>query len=177
MDVYKNGGKTFALVAPGDLFEKAQWELQRLSGLEPTKLPEYIYAVITTLSDVWHLTDWAFSALSEDEQAKFRGAKEFRDAMASECHWLAICREIADAHKHRVLNRKADVPVSTGFVLGAGSFRESTTTWLISYGKDVFDPRLVAEHGLLFWVHYLGDRGLLERTAAEAIYRRENSIL
>lgn len=92
------------------------------------------------------------------------------------CRPLAICREIADAHKHSRVDREPDPKVSTAFILGPGEVRAAETSWFIVDGDDWLDPRAVIEGAIMYWIRFLGDRDMLRETPIEEIYRKERSL-
>jgi len=166
---------TFALQGPGDFFAKLEWEFAQLKGMPLND--GYLYQVVTCASDAWHMADWAFAALSEEEQASHKNVAEFRKWLRGENRSLAICRMIADAHKHSKVDRNPDPNVSTRYILGPGKLEQASTTWLIVDDKDLLEPRQVIEDAVMFWVRFLGDRNMLAGTPIEDLYHAKRSLL
>jgi len=123
------------------------------------------------------MCDWVYVTLKEHEVNGPRGIRQFRNDMKATCRELAICREIADAHKHSKIDSSPDAAIATRYILGPGPLRQAPTQWFIVDGDNWLDPREVAEGGLRFWIEFLGSRDFLKQTPLENIYRGEASLL
>lgn len=165
---------TFALFSPGDFLAKLVWEVRRLEAIPPTDNPAYVFQLITCANDAWHMTDWVGKRFFGDAPSKLR---ELRERLVKDCRGLQICREIADAHKHCGVDRKPDAAIRDGFMLTGGDPATAETNWFLLDGEDIHDPTTLMIGVAKFWIEYLREHELADRTPLEVIYDPKRATL
>lgn len=123
MDVPKSSDiqNVFALNKPQHMLSKLLWEIDCLSRslsvwTKRSEFPEPLFIVWNAIVTAWHITDWLWQSspeirviLSRRYNLKFaetsknalrEGLDSFQEAVARDCRFLYVCREIANGSKH-----------------------------------------------------------------------------
>ena len=116
----------FALNKPQHMLSKLLWEIDRLSTslsvwTKRTEFPEPLFIVWNAAVTAWHITDWLWQSGPEirailaarynlkfiegSKNALRAGLESFQEAIASDCRFLYVCREIANGSKHMRKNK------------------------------------------------------------------------
>jgi hypothetical protein len=116
----------FALNKPQHMLSKLLWEIDRLSTslsvwTKRTEFPEPLFIVWNAAVTAWHITDWLWQSgpdiraiLARRYNLKFvegsktavrEGLESFQEAIANDCRFLYVCREIANGSKHMRKNK------------------------------------------------------------------------
>lgn len=152
--------KTFSLRGPRDLLRKLEWDIAQLQ-LISSHTVGYHYQAMNCAITAWQLCDWVFTHLDESKKFSFPTERKFRDHIKGMSNWLKICRELADASKHRILKDSPSphigTPVIDVFVTQSG---EMITQMQVYDGAAIYSVEQVMWGAFHFWEEYLDDLGL-----------------
>lgn len=152
--------KTFSLRGPRDLLRKLEWDIGQLQATLSHTVA-YHYQAINCAITAWQMCDWVYVELDEQARLMFPTERRFRDYIKQRSQWLTICRELADASKHRRLKDGPAQDIGTlsvdVFVTTSG---ELIVQMLVSDGSAVYSAEQVMHHAYDFWSEYLDELGL-----------------
>lgn len=125
--------KTFNVTSPRDYFDKLHWEVKSLfENMYEVVDQIRVYKVMNAASTAWHLTDWVYPELTNEQRAgrtkgPSRGLTGYQTWLRHECGALHICRQIAIPAKHREITNHPDSKITTGMTMysvpGTGRMR------------------------------------------------------
>src|SRR5581483_10232667 len=143
----------FALNKPQHMLSKLLWEIDRLSTslsvwTKRTEFPEPLFIVWNAAVTAWHITDWLWQSSPEiraildkrynlnfiegSRNAVREGLESFQAAVAKDCRFLYVCREIANGSKHmRKNNIDPDITALAQWlpvIQGAGHVKQGDYT-------------------------------------------------
>jgi len=164
------------------MLSKLLWEIDGLSRslsvwTKRTEFPEPLFIAWNAAVTAWHITDWLWQSSPEirlilarryqlnftegSKNALRDGLEDFQEAVAKDCRFLYVCREIANGSKHMRKNkvdpditalaqwlpvieavghvRPGDFALSLTIV--DGDHREDATRWFIQafgYWEELF---------------------------------------
>lgn len=152
--------KTFSLRGPRDLLLKLKWDIEQLQ-LISSHTVGYHYQAMNCAITAWQMCDWVYADLDDAQKISFPTERKFRDHIKAGSKWLRICRELADASKHRNLKDSPcphiGTPVIDVFVTPSG---ETITQMLVYDGSTVYSAEQVMWEAYEFWDEYLSKLGL-----------------
>jgi hypothetical protein len=93
--------QTFAVENAADMVNKLAWEIEGLR--DETEIEKKLWRAFNCSVTAWHVTDWLWCERGEEQSL---GA--FQTAMIERCPALLACKHIANASKHRGVERKPD---------------------------------------------------------------------
>jgi len=108
--------KTFGLETCRDLLEKLTWEYQELTRTPPHDVTALIYRAFNGFVTAFHIADWVWEAMTETQRDRLRAEwdvpllnkSDFVGELRRRERCFALCREIATASKHFVVNQTPD---------------------------------------------------------------------
>jgi hypothetical protein len=152
--------KTFSLRGPRDLLAKLKWDIEQLQ-LISSHTVGYHYQAMNCAVTAWQMCDWVYADLNESKRALFPRERQFRDHIKAESNWLKICRELADASKHRNLKDSPSLEIGTPLIDVFTTRNGETITQMQVYdGNAIYSAEQVMWGAYGFWEEYLNNLGL-----------------
>ncbi|MFS0753482.1 hypothetical protein ABC383_02135 [Noviherbaspirillum sp. 1P10PC] len=146
--------KTFSLRRARDQLLKLEWDIAQLQTI-PSHTIEHHYQAINCAIAAWQMCDWVYAELNQSMRLEFPRERKFRDHIKAQCHWLKICRELADASKHRHLTDSPSPDISTltvdVYVTPSG---EEITQMFVYDGQAIYSTEQVMWGAHDFWEQY-----------------------
>jgi hypothetical protein len=125
--------KTFAIEDAAHMVDKLIWEIEQLRQVSPHDPEALSYGAFNCAVTAWIIADWIFFEMPGRSRdaigCKTVGA--YRSWARRQSPWVNICREIATASKHRVIDRGADPDVATAM-------------YAVSVGEDTADEHSIS---------------------------------
>lgn len=172
--------KTFALENCRDLLRKLEWEVAGLRATDPNDLDELAFRAFNAAVTAWHMGDWVWADMTEDQRNGLRtdwkhrlsNLGEFRSRAREISRAIGLCREIATASKHVEVTQSPDPTVETtasaavsdvvvnGDLVVAGDSPVTVTAWALNVrDDDKLRPFLeVLDEALTFWTEFIYPR-------------------
>jgi hypothetical protein len=160
--------KTFGLDSPFAYMAKLRWEYERLLEIDESQIG-HTYQTLNAAITAWQMSDWVFAALSpgqvsaiSQEVSPREQLKQFKLHLQDKYLALRICSELADAGKHRFLDRVSDPLITTRvFQFEEASGREIARWGIQAYGSS-WNPAAVIHDAISDWERLLKEWGLHE---------------
>lgn len=158
--------KTFGLTKSADFLHKVEWELRRLRDISPGKLPDYSYQAMNCAVSLWHMADWIRPELStasrellgDDAGPKMTKFHTYLQAASDE---LLVCRNLADAFKHRCIDHKPHPTIGTEVLnVSIHPDGEIEIQWPITNGQEHLSIVEVFEGALTYWRNFMIEHDL-----------------
>jgi len=122
---------------------------------------------------IWHLHDWSFADMSPEERARaseylcmsIRKKSDFAAAVQKSCKEVRICRVMATAGKHVVVDTFPDPTIATAFASYEHLHDDSEPLiwrWSLSCGDTHLDAEDMFNTALEFWRKLFEHLGWLE---------------
>ena len=170
--------QTFAYENCRDLLEKLDREIKRyrdVAGTELGEMGERLLRLVDQLKDsafnasvtAWHLCDWVFNDLSEEQRKKlgFEKLVDLQTHVRAKCRALHLCRQAATASKHWSVEKHADPTVQ---VIVTGE-----TGWTIYFVDG--EKKIQADHVFAdardFWTAFIRDNDIPKTLDEDEIRR------
>src|SRR5262245_35822771 len=118
--------QTFALEDCRDLLRKLDREVRRFASCKvPDDRIDHAFNAAVT---AWHLCDWVFNDMNEEQRARIldkpHDIEAMREKARTGCRAIYMCRYVATASKHWIVDRRPDH--SVGVVTTAKPSHQST---------------------------------------------------
>jgi hypothetical protein len=107
------GAKTFGLTHPAEYLDKLEWEFERLMKAGRIDAREMSYHAMNLIVTGWHMTDWIYPHLPEQEKLKFPKSGKFQESIRSGSRTIAACRDVATATKHMTISSRPEPRIGT----------------------------------------------------------------
>lgn len=109
--------KTFWMKTPRSYLGKLEWDIEQLRALDKVRdaFP-YTYQTINCAVTAWSMADWVFDTLSVTQKTALglsEKVSSFKKHVQGESTALAVCREIADASKHKRVDHSPSPTIGT----------------------------------------------------------------
>lgn len=152
--------KTFSLRGPRDLLAKLRWDIEQLQMIL-SETVGYHYQAMNCAVTAWQMCDWVYADIRESKKAEFPRERQFRDHIKAESNWLRICRELADASKHRKLTDSPEPDIGTPYIdVFVTKSGEIVTQMQVYDGTEIYSAEQVMWGAYYFWEEYLDKHGL-----------------
>ena len=174
--------KTFGINDSSDLLRKLEWEIQALRNASKADLTALCYHAFNGVVTAWHMGDWVWAALTEDQRALLKDKDninnrgEFQYWVRQTNRELAICREIATASKHFAIDQSPNEVIATvasartekvtdsdgiGIATGSGGFVVARA-WVLKVDdgearREIID---VLEEAKAFWSRFMAEQNI-----------------
>ena len=154
--------RTFGMEGPIDLLAKLEWEAGRLyASLQDADDPDAPrYFALNAATTAWHILDWVVADLDERSlwpisTPSFRAANRSElFAIAQANRSLAACSQMANAWKHRSLDRsfKAGYRTSDETVDFEFAGKPASMRFLrVRFPGGLFDVRIILHETIDWW--------------------------
>ena len=196
--------RVFHLSSPTDLFKKLDWEIDCLRDVMESQRKQpplnhelAAYHTFNTAVTAWHLTDWVWTSLSEEDQNKIaeelgfelsnssqKNLKLFQEVIRSKSDVLEVCWEIANGSKHLENHKNSKIDAQVNWrskVATAGEFRAGhplqtfTYDLVVSVNDKKFKVLDVFEAAKDFWLQFLFKLGFLKDFYAKIEFHIEKT--
>lgn len=196
--------RVFHLSNPADLFKKLDWEIDNLRDVmasQPKQLPlnheVAAYHAFNSVVTAWHLTDWVWTSLSDQEQNKLaeelgfeisnnsqKNLGSFQKAIRSKSGVLKICWEIANGSKHLENHKNSEIDAQVNLhskIATASEFRAGhplqtfTFDFVVLIGNKEFKILDILEGSKEFWLQLLFKLGFLKDIYAKIEFKIEKT--
>jgi hypothetical protein len=99
--------KVFDLSSPRQLLEKLRWESDQIKKMSAAEDPRVIFAAFNAAATAWHMIEWieTFWTVHANEVKPTIDLKAYRKDVISRFPDLAICQQLTNGWKHRVVDR------------------------------------------------------------------------
>ena len=142
------------------MLQKLKWDIEQLQMISSHTVG-YHYQAMNCAITAWQMCDWVFGDLDESKKILFPRERIFRDHIKAESKWLRICRELADASKHRKLTGSPNPHIGTPFIdVFVTPSGEMITQMQVYDGAEVYSAEQVMWEAYDFWDKYLIELGL-----------------
>lgn len=157
--------KTFFLETPAHYLEKLRWDCDRLNK-EYRSDPAFVYQFMNCAQTAWHMVDWIAATFTAPKAPDGKQISSLKKEVRDDCVALLICRELADAAKHRFLTNAphADIAcIRIGADVGSEAFQfwciDSYSTTDVRLNGDslgVQHPVVIINEAIEYWAAYIG---------------------
>lgn len=164
------GDKRFGLKGPRDLLDKLEWELQ---SLDRNSDAAFAYGCFNAAVTAWHLTDWCWNAMDEDQRSSLCGPgaklKDFQALLRSDCRELAICDQLANGSKHFERTMHNDPGVKATVSRGVNVYEnpqtgdfafEEADVLFVHDGAQGYAPEGLYRRVIEYWTGFLATHDL-----------------
>jgi hypothetical protein len=157
--------QTFSFENSVDLVWKLDWEIARILHATPSDIIDMKCFAFNAAVTAWQLTDWVLDDMTA-AQKKSRGISSLDDLqnlVIAECRALHLCRWIATASKHRIVNNRRHDPTVTTAVRSVPMAGGQPPKWelIINDGNTEHDASDVFEEARMYWWRFLAALGLI----------------
>jgi hypothetical protein len=99
--------KVFDLSSPRQLLEKLTWENDQIKRMAAEDDPRVIFAAFNAAASAWHMIEWieTFWTLHPTESKPSVNVETYRKDVISRFPDLAVCQQLTNGWKHRVIDR------------------------------------------------------------------------
>src|SRR5262249_23449883 len=146
--------RTFAYKSCRDLLEKLRREVKRyrlIAGRDGADVEELKDVAFNASVTAWHLSDWVFNDLTEEDRKKFgfKDVQDLQEHARTSCRALYLCRYAATASKHWQVTTYPDPKVQTVVT--------AETSWCIYFldNERRIPADQVFDEALHFWTQFI----------------------
>lgn len=157
--------KTFWMKTPRSFLGKLDWDIEQLRPLDKVldAFP-YTYQTINCAVTAWSMVDWVFDTLSATQRMALglnEKVSSFKKHVQAESTALAVCREIADASKHKRVDHSPSPTIGTPVVdVWEGADGEYAFSFPIVDGELALDSLAVMIEARAYWVEFFEKHNL-----------------
>ena len=149
-----------------------EWQIADLIATDRHLVRVTNYKTMQCAVTAWQLTDWTFEDLPSQFRAKWQLRQSptdsqlvlFQNWSRSACRALKICREIANAFKHRTLRNDRHPSITSDTMIHLDEYFQLLPQLVLTLDGFVLPPADVMREAHAFWAECLGDAGLLTRS-------------
>ena len=153
-----------------DRLDMLEWEMQALEQTPLTDSQAVAYRTSHCVLTAWHMTDWIFEELPTHYKTKWsigsgKPVQRFQEWAKAASPAIRICRQFADAAKHRTLAHQADHDTTTEQMEWRSEDGTPLYLWALLDAEGVYSVRNVVRVAHEFWLARLIDAGIERRSS------------